>query len=740
MAKGKYIVIEGADGSGKTTMARNIQALLFQKLGIKAVILREPGSTEFADKIREVLKSTTSRSPEANVLAFNAARADTMREVAKHIENGGWVIADRSWISTVVYQGYGEGLDIDNLRRISQYAAAAQADLTVVLDAPVDVRRARNHKRGGSDYFENQSDDFHERVRQGYLKEAEFLGLPLINANDSESSIATQLWGMVEEITDIKSKTKKTKRNPFVEKTEHGMQPTELGNQWLGNVLSNPNKNAYVFNNNLSPITIAAAMARLSRRADDMRVTILDEFSQIEGKDDSLLRRVITAYGDDSVQQLTGIHAVVENASNLLTKKLEWGRLAAYLEQSTRYIYYDRKTREGKYRYYTPTEFDESTTKIYNETLDQIFDLYSIVVHELTDFITARDETPKEERDIAWKGAIRAQACDVARAMLPVATTSTVGLYASGQAYESLVMHLMSDELEESRATGEDLLEAGRTVAATFLERADKPSRGGAMQAYRANTRNAVAEITEKLLSKTGYSDDKRDVHLVSTSMRNELDVVPYILYEASELSLDELQKEVADWSYDKKLEVFNAYIGERLNRRHKPGRAFEHIEYNWDIMCDYGIFRDLQRHRMVEGLQWQKLTPRYGYETPKLIEDANLTEAYDQAFELSQHLFSRLQALGLYDQAQYATLMGHRMRWKISFNAREAFHFMELRTAPQGHPAYRALVKTMHEQLSEIHPLTGGAMKFVNQDEDAALTRLAAERYTQFKLNQLGQ
>jgi thymidylate synthase ThyX len=222
--------------------------------------------------------------------------------------------------------------------------------------------------------------------------------------------------------------------------------------------------------------------------------------------------------------------------------------------------------------------------------------------------------------------------------------------------------------------------------------------------------------------------------------MRNELDVVPYILYEASELSLDELQKEVADWSYDKKLEVFNAYIGERLNRRHKPGRAFEHIEYNWDLMCDYGIFRDLQRHRMVEGLQWQKLTPRYGYETPKLIEDANLTEAYDQAFELSQHLFSRLQALGLYEQAQYATLMGHRMRWKISFNAREAFHFMELRTAPQGHPAYRALVKTMHEQLSEIHPLTGGAMKFVNQDEDAALTRLAAERYTQFKLNQLGQ
>ena len=85
-----------------------------------------------------------------------------------------------------------------------------------------------------------------------------------------------------------------------------------------------------------------------------MRITILDEFASSAGKDEKLLQRVITAYGDDSVQQLVGLHFVVENASNLLTKKLEWGRLAAYLEQSTRYIYFDQKDAEGKYRYYTP--------------------------------------------------------------------------------------------------------------------------------------------------------------------------------------------------------------------------------------------------------------------------------------------------------------------------------------------------------------------------------------------------
>ncbi len=178
--------------------------------------------------------------------------------------------------------------------------------------------------------------------------------------------------------------------------------------------------------------------------------------------------------------------------------------------------------------------------------------------------------------------------------------------------------------------------------------------------------------------------------------------------------------------------------MGERLNRRHKPGRAMEHIEYHFDIVCDYGIFRDLQRHRMVEGLEWQHLSPRYGYEIPKLVEEAGLVDAYEACFDFSLNLYNRLQALGYYEQAQYAVLMGHKMRWKISYNARQAFHFHELRSTPQGHPGYRKLINQMHDKIAEVHPMIASAMKFVNQDEDPALSRLAAERYTQFKLQQL--
>jgi thymidylate synthase ThyX len=122
----------------------------------------------------------------------------------------------------------------------------------------------------------------------------------------------------------------------------------------------------------------------------------------------------------------------------------------------------------------------------------------------------------------------------------------------------------------------------------------------------------------------------------------------------------------------------------------------------------------------------------------PEVIDEVGLGDQYEECFELSAGLYSLLQERHYGLEAQYVTLFGHRMRWKITYNAREAFHFHELRTSPQGHPSYRKLVMQMHEKLAEKHPLMASAMHFVNQDEDPELTRLAAERYTQAKLQKL--
>jgi len=771
MNRGKYIVIEGAEGVGKTTQLEELARRL-QAAGLPVRSLREPDSqTDLtARAIRQLTQDPRyPMNTRSEVLLYNAARAQSLQVIKQSVEAGIICLVDRNYLTTLAVQYYGRGdvPDYETINTIINFAVAGiEPDLCIVLDAPVNVLHERLKDRSGGDRFDDVSDAFLERVRAGYLWEAKQRNLPVVFATDPPATVADNIWQLVsaelairepaqaaaatpptsvKEIIDHKQLPQAAQAGdspatdaPLLQKDANGrLSITEAGRDYLSGAITDVDSNVYVFTNKLSPVTVAAAMARLSRRGDDMRVTILDEFANKVDKDAQLLKRVITAYGDDSVQQLGGLHVVVENASNLLTKKLEWGRLAAYLEQSTRYIYFDQKTADGGYRYYTP-DLKPAVKKQYKQAMDTIFDAYSLMVRRLTDHVRNASSTPESERDVAWKGATRAQACDAVRAVLPVATTSTVGIFASGQAYESLVMHLLGDDLPEARATGQSLLEQGRKVIPMFLERADKPERGGAMIAYHANTASAVKELAQEHLPDSHAGGVSEAVNLVDFWPRNELMLVPDMLYEHSNLSLEELQSVVNAWPYDQKLAVFKAYMGERLNRRQRPGRALEKAHYSWDLVCDYGIFRDLQRHRMVDDMNWQLLTPRYGYEVPTLVEEAGLTEEFEACFDLSLKLYSLLQKAGYALEAQYATLLGHKMRWKVTYNAREAFHLHELRTSPQGHPGYRKLVLQMHEKLAEVHPMLAEAMKFVNTDEDPELTRLAAERYTQFKLTQL--
>ncbi len=768
MNRGRYIVIEGAEGVGKTTQIGLI-AVQLRAAGLPVRVLREPDSQ--SDLTARAIRTLTQdpvypMNTRTEVLLYNAARSQSLEVIKKSVEKGIICLVDRNYLTTLAIQYYGRGdvPDYDAINKIIAFAVdGMEPDLTIILDAPSSVLRDRAQVRRSKERFDDLDEAFLERVRAGYLWEAKQRNLPVIFAIDSPDKVFRQIWQLVTQtlgqrsqpqvasqptaVKDIISnreqpvaKTQDTSEleAPLLKKSPKGnFVITKAGTDYLESAVTNTKDNVYAFTEKLSPITIAAAMARLSRRGDDMRITILDEFAAKAGKDQKLLQRVITAYGDDSVQQLVGQHVVVEGASNLLTKKLEWGRLAAYLEQSTRYIYFDQKDPSGNYKYYTPDYLKAEVKQKYVQTLDKIFDLYSKMVHDLTKYVRTNSNTPNEEQDIAWQGATRAQACDAVRSVLPVATKSTVGIYASGQALESLIMHLLSDGLPEARQTGQKLLDEARKVIPTFLERADKPDRGGAWTAYRSNTANAVKKLSDKYLPPR-FGQHEEPVTLTEVWPRNELDLVPDMLYEHSNLSREEIKQAVAKWPYSKKEAIFMAYMGERLNRRHKPGRALENAHYSWDLVCDYGIFRDLQRHRIVEDLEWQVLTPRYGFEVPELVDEAGLTDDFEKCFDLSLELHSLLQSSGYELEAQYATLLGHKMRWKLTYNAREAFHFHELRTSPQGHPGYRKLVQQMHDKLAEVHPMMAEAMKFVNKDEDPELTRLAAERYTQFKLSNL--
>lgn len=771
MNNGVFIAIEGTDGAGKGTQTKLLAERL-KKAGYDIAVFDfprydEPSSHFVTEYLNGNYGSADEVGPYTASMFFALDRYEAAPLIREALEAGKVVLTNRYTGSNMAHQGTkftnaeerrGYFIWLDNIE--FEMFKIPRPNQNIVLRVPAEISQTLVDKKDKRGYTDKKR-DIHE-ADIGHLRRSvevyddlcqlfpkDFHRIDCIRSGKllDKKTINGLIWETIRPM--LPSKPTKTANanvkaaptlaaNPYVVKQKNGnFRITRTGTNFLKKAVTNTEGNVYAFGDGLSPVTIAAAMARLSRRGDDMRTTILDEFAMSAGKDEQLLHRVITAYGDDSVQQLVGQHLVVEGASNLLTKKLEWGRLASYLEQSTRYIYFDQKSSDGNYKYYVPSELNKAVTSEYRQKMDRIFDLYSELVRTLTTHVRNMSDTPKAEQDVAWQGATRAQACDAARSVLPVATKSTVGIYASGQALESLIMHLLGDDLPEARKTGQDILDESRKVFSTFLERADKPDRGGAAIAYRADTFHAVGGIAKDSLP-GAYGQQQDPVQLTDVWPRNELDLVADMLYEHSHMSLKEIKGIVETWPYSKKTSVFDAYMGERLNRRHKPGRALEKAHYSWDLLCDYGIFRDLQRHRMVDDMEWQLLTPRYGYDIPTLVEETGMTELFEQCFDLSLELYSLLQANGYELEAQYATLLGHKMRWKVTYNAREAFHLHELRTSPQGHPGYRKLVQQMHEKLAEVHPMIADAMKFVNQGEDPALTRLAAERYTQFKLQQL--
>lgn len=753
-ARGIFIAIDGTDGSGKAAQTGLLKDRL-ETEGYEVVSFHFPQidqpSGYFAKRYTNGDYGDAQKiGPYTSSLFYALDRYEAAQSIRTALSQGKVVIANCYTGSTMAQQGTkfshtaerrGFFIWLDNLE--FTLLDMPRPDMNFVLRVPPELALESISEAHDIELCDlKKSAEVYEDLCRLFPKDFKQIDCVRSNKLIAEENIHTLLLEKIRPLLPQPSANKSLAlkpTNPYITKGEDGIAFTKAGEDFLRKAVTSSSGNVYAFTNTLSPSTIAAAMARLSRRGDDMRITILDEFASATDKDEQLLQRVITAYGDDSVQQLVGQHLVVENASNLLTKKLEWGRLASYLEQSTRYIYFDQKNKDSKYKYFTPTNLDANTKEKYEQAMDSIFELYSEMVHRITDYVQKQSATPKDEQDAAWKSATRAQACDAIRPVLPVATQSTVGIFASGQALESLIMHLLGDELTEARETGQKILMEARKTIPTFLERADKPERGGATIAYRANTNAAMRALAKGHLP-VNHADTSEPVTLTDVWPRNELDVVADMLYEHSSLPLEQIREEVSKWPYDKKVDTLKTYMGERLNRRHRPGRALEKAHYSFDLMCDYGIFRDLQRHRMVDDLEWQVLTPRYGYEIPQLVEDAGLSDLFEQCFEISLKLYSVLQKAGYTMEAQYATLLGHKMRWKVTINAREAFHFCELRTSPQGHPGYRKLAQQMHDAIANVHPLIAESMKFVNQGEDEELTRLAAERYTQFKLAQFSK
>ena len=491
---------------------------------------------------------------------------------------------------------------------------------------------------------------------------------------------------------------------------------------------------------NLPEVVKGALFARYSRSAKSLRRLFLDEFlDHIQPGDarpssvgieraERLYARVFGEYGDDSVAQLGGAHIACEGVSNVLTKVLERGRLMSYLEQSTRYVpYTDRPG--GRWKYVVPDELDDPALRaLYVERLDRAFETYARWIEPMQAHFRRQHPQSKDDSDAVYRAAIRARALDALRGLLPAATRSNVGIYGSGQAYEALLLRLRAHPLAEARATGELMLPELRKVIPSFLARVDRPDRGVRWAQYLARRRADTAQVANDLVGELD-AESRSEVTLTDFDPDGEVKVVATALYPASGLPHDQLVTIARAMPLDERKRVLRAYVGDRENRRHKPGRAFERATYGFDVLSDYGAFRDLQRHRMLT-IDWQHLTPAHGCTRPAAIDDVGAHLDWSRVIDNAADLHRRLEPAYSRAVAQYAVSMAYRIRFYLQMNAREAMHVIELRTAPQGHPAYRRVCQEMHRLIAEEadHRAIADAMTFVDHSS-VELGRLQAER-----------
>jgi thymidylate synthase ThyX len=495
------------------------------------------------------------------------------------------------------------------------------------------------------------------------------------------------------------------------------------------------------------PETVKGALfARYSRYPGTLRRLMVDEFAgdlpgvggtrprdgDTETRAAQLYERIFLGYGDDSVAQLGGAHVACEWVSNILTKVLQRPRLAAYLEQSTRYIAYDAPIEPApappRYRYYSAPALGPE----YRAAMDELFDVYATSIPVVSAWAADAFALTEGESPVAHARAIRAKALDLLRGLLPAASLSHMGIYASGQTYEQLILHLLAHPLPEARDYGAMILRELQAIMPSFVARVQRPDRGGRWISY-LQSRAAAGERWSRRLGIATAQDETRggpSVRLVHVD-GDEDDLLSALLFESGARGEADIRGAVAALDGPARAAMLADLVGDRTNRRHRPGRGFEALRYRFEIVADYGAFRDLQRHRMLT-VQWQPLTPDLGADVPEQVVTAGAGDAYRRALEVSAGEYARLRDAGHDGAAPYALCLGYRIRFVLDLNAREAMQLIELRSGREGHPSYRAVAHEMHARIAEVHPAVAATMSHLDTETEPRLERILAEMRTE--------
>jgi dTMP kinase len=640
--KGIFIVIEGTDGSGKGTQFK----LLSEQLANAGYDIAtfdfprydHPSSYFVKEYLNGRYGSAEEVGPYTGSLFYALDRYDASAQIREALEAGKIVLANRFTGSNMAHQGTKfnnpderRGYFIWLDNLEFEMLKIPRPDMNVVLRVPADIAQQLVDQKEERSYTDKKR-DLHE-ADLNHLKRA-------VEVYDDLGQLFPKDFLRIDCVRS-------------------------------GELLSIDDINRLICEK-VAPILPRPARVKKSSEAkaeagEHAKADLGEIANNAEDKDAEFAARTAVTQNTVSAQR----SIVVENASDFLLQKLEQNHILVATDRPV----FDEKDADGRYRYFIPEHLNMATKKVYRQFMDGMFEKYALLVDELTHYVREHDKTSQAKRDENWKKATRAQACTAARQVLPVAAASTATVSVS----DASLTQLLADELPEAQT-------AARKIAAAFPEDNVSPAKATAIE--------LLQELAAKHLPDNHADDRAEAVELTDVWPRNELDLVPDMLYEHSNLPLAELRKTANTWPYEQKLKVFNTYMSQRSRQ------VLEKTHYSWDVLSDYSAFRTVQHQQLIKSPAWQQLTPRYGYEIPKLVEDAGKAEDFEACFEVSLKLYSVLQQAGYALEAQYATLQGHRMRWKVTMNACEAIRLSELRGN------HDPLAQQIHEKLSEVHPL----------------------------------
>ncbi|NGX36309.1 MAG: Thymidylate synthase ThyX [Candidatus Anoxychlamydiales bacterium] len=504
----------------------------------------------------------------------------------------------------------------------------------------------------------------------------------------------------------------------------------------LQKYVSNTNSNVFVLRN-LPEVIKGALFSRYSRSSLGLRKLLLKEFIQNEDlsinelteshnslenqilqiqKAQNFYDRILDGFGDDSIGELGGAHLALEKISILAAKAIEDCRVGGSpLEKSTRYIYFDKKV-DGEYLYYKePILMTSAFKNLYIETCNNLFDTYAKLIPPMTEKLSK--EFPKEDNisDGAYRAALRAKVLDCLRGLLPASTLTNMGVFGNGRFFEGLIKKLTAHSFAEYNQIGKEALKELSKDIPSFVRRAEPNSKyQKAYQDFVQKTKDTLKTITDEH-SKMIEEPQGPKIKLINYDVNSLSKVLGAILYEYGQGSLESYQEYSKSLSKAEIASIFEELSSFRDNRRHKSMRALENASFTFEFVQDFGIYRDLQRHRMLTQ-ERQYLTCNLGYYTPKEVLGTDMEKEYEEAMKRAKKAYDLI-ASALPEEAQYIVPMGYNINWYFTLNLRALQWLTELRSSPAGHPSYRYVAQEMAKQVSSVFPEFENFFKFVDFD-----------------------